>query len=415
MSRTDEKESTGLLNKDYAKSSDSVPEETPSTCVPQVEITDERNTPVGKKSGVSAPKDEKKDKKRKAPENRPKRPLSAYNLFFKYERAKLINDSPPVMGMAGQHSNEHHPPQNHALVQSPRHESGQSGNISSPDPYSRHRQWGGSPRVCDSLYSPERVVQPAFVSSAACAKSKKKKRVHRKTHGKIGFAQLAKHIAHQWKSLDRDSRSHFEHLAELERQRYEKEKLELLSDQNDKEVSINETCNSSLIHTPVSAKSTIAIEAPAVKMEKGPICVTPTYSGEPFFHVPAAYARSNQSTEMFQRPPSMPHFSCEESGSMALEPIRNVLSPPTSQEDIIDSSCAMMLIQELSRGTHPERKPLFPDSAPCCSVGPDISKRDRDVTNFLGSLLPNNQVGSDGSPHRDINTNLVHPSLMHLI
>ena len=51
----------------------------------------------------------------------------------------------------------------------------------------------------------------------------KKKREHVRTHGKIGFVQLAKTVGAKWKKLDESSRSVYVALASLERKRYKKE------------------------------------------------------------------------------------------------------------------------------------------------------------------------------------------------
>jgi hypothetical protein len=52
---------------------------------------------------------------------------------------------------------------------------------------------------------------------------KAKKRRHRKSHGKIGFADLAKTIAEKWKTLDAESRKVFEACAAKEKERYQRE------------------------------------------------------------------------------------------------------------------------------------------------------------------------------------------------
>ena len=51
----------------------------------------------------------------------------------------------------------------------------------------------------------------------------KKKREHVRTHGKIGFVQLAKTVGAKWKKLDESSRSVYVALASLEHKRYKKE------------------------------------------------------------------------------------------------------------------------------------------------------------------------------------------------
>jgi HMG-box domain len=111
---------------------------------------------------ASAHKALKAPKKRtwKKPVDKPKRPLSAYNLFFKEERERIlasISDDKATVDL------------NDGLTEEIR------------------------------------------------------RRRHRKTHGKIGFADLARSIADQWKSIDANSRSTFESQADIEKTRYKKE------------------------------------------------------------------------------------------------------------------------------------------------------------------------------------------------
>jgi len=96
----------------------------------------------------------------KKPKDKPKRPLSAYNLFFQHEREKIISSIPDDKAAA----------------------------------------------PVDNELSEEA-----------------KRRRHRKTHGKIGFAALARSIADKWKKIDEQSKSVFEARAEVEKIRYKKE------------------------------------------------------------------------------------------------------------------------------------------------------------------------------------------------
>ena len=50
-----------------------------------------------------------------------------------------------------------------------------------------------------------------------------KKRIHCKTHGKIGFAEMARTIGAKWKAIDPEQKKVFEDMAAKEKERYQKE------------------------------------------------------------------------------------------------------------------------------------------------------------------------------------------------
>jgi hypothetical protein len=108
-------------------------------------------TPVQKPAKVVKMEEKKKRCKRKwkKPKDKPSRPLSAYNLFFRSARAIMLGDDAPTAAL-------------------------------------------------ESL----------------------KKRVHCKTHGKIGFAEMARAIGAEWKALDPENKKVFEDKAGKEKQRY---------------------------------------------------------------------------------------------------------------------------------------------------------------------------------------------------
>jgi len=102
---------------------------------------------------------------REKPEDKPKRPLSAYNFFFKHEREKLIMSIAAAEG-----------------------------------------------------FDPEEVLKEMHISSSN--EMKKKRRHRRKFYRTIGFAALTKHIAAKWKALDNVAKVPFEAMAIKDKQRY---------------------------------------------------------------------------------------------------------------------------------------------------------------------------------------------------
>jgi hypothetical protein len=94
-------------------------------------------------------KKKRRKKKWKKPKDKPNRPLSAYNLFFRSERAQMLGDDAPTP-----------------------------------------------------------------------AQETLKKRVHCKTHGKIGFADMARNIGARWKALDPALKKRFVDQAQKEKERY---------------------------------------------------------------------------------------------------------------------------------------------------------------------------------------------------
>jgi hypothetical protein len=99
----------------------------------------------------------------------PKRPLSAYNIYFKIQRYLIINDKPDIE------------------------------NWMEIDPIRKQ---------VDRLLS--------------IKTGNKTKRLHRKTHGKISFAALGKTIGTRWRNCSIEIKTKFEEIAEVERKKYYK-------------------------------------------------------------------------------------------------------------------------------------------------------------------------------------------------
>jgi len=141
-------------------------------------------------------------KRRKKPNGMPKRPLSAYNLFFQAERARILNEDA-----------------------TPLDKNADTAEISTEDT-SLMESFG---ILMDPI---EAVEQPKDNNTDSSISSKRNKRT---PHGKIGFSDLGKRIGARWKSLPPHEKKNYQHLAQQESQRYRKEMKEFKEAKDDAE------------------------------------------------------------------------------------------------------------------------------------------------------------------------------------
>ena len=139
---------------------------------------------------------------KKATGERPKRPLSAYNLFYRFKREKILEAH-----KSGDDSKE---AINHLIMAVPGLEQAPSV-IESMSPESLREL-----RRTEILTALQENISP----------KDNRNRSHRKSHGTLSFLEMNKIMVASWKSVDDYTRSVFEELAEEGRRMYHKKVAE---------------------------------------------------------------------------------------------------------------------------------------------------------------------------------------------
>ena len=132
--------------------------------------------------------------------SQPRRPLSAYNLFFSEERERILREIEKKEGK-------------------------NDGNDADDIEKGVNGEEPEASKEEVDEEKPKALLRPLIPSQ-------KKRRPHRKTHGKISFQELAKMVGERWKNLPDPERKYYQDLAHEDMKRQKVAMEEYYAKQN---------------------------------------------------------------------------------------------------------------------------------------------------------------------------------------
>jgi hypothetical protein len=150
----------------------------------------------------------------------PRRPLSAYNLFFSEERERILLE---IDHKRAQEKKEEAEAEEASEVQQKDSEAVEG------DTAEAEAEEGGEDSIEDKN-KPKALLRPLLPSQ-------KKRRPHRKTHGKISFQLLAQMVGQRWKALSDEKRKYYQDLAQEDMKRQKRAMEEYYKKQASKKIA----------------------------------------------------------------------------------------------------------------------------------------------------------------------------------
>jgi hypothetical protein len=167
--------------------------------------------PMGSADLLAPDMPKKKRKHKKKPADMPRRPLSAYNLFFSEERERILKE---IGGDAGGGDVEGDEAKEGSAELKEDGTGDADGGVAADATAAKDEEKQSEEGEGDESASPK---PKAF--SRPLIPSEKKRRPHRKTHGKISFQELARMVGDRWKNLPEERRQYYQDLAKEDMKR----------------------------------------------------------------------------------------------------------------------------------------------------------------------------------------------------